>query len=120
WRLLGAERLHDNGSDLAAVVIEELTQSVQVGVGEGQRGAGEGLGYAGRLDAWEEMRIEVGVRRGVGGERPVVPAVVATKQNLVAPRGAAGDTHRDGAGLAAALGVAHHFRTGDGPHQFLG
>src|SRR5262249_51729719 len=55
-----------------------------------------------------------------GGQVPVVPAVVAAEEDPVAAGGAAGDAHGHGAGLPAALGVAHHLGAGDGPAQLLG
>ena len=51
---------------------------------------------------------------------PVVPAVVAAEEDLVAAGDAAGDAHRHGAGLAPALGVAHHLRRRHQAHQHLG
>ena len=60
------------------------------------------------------MLVQVGIDREIGGQVPVVPTVVAAKENLVAARGAPGDPHGDGARLATSFGVANHLGTGDG------
>ena len=46
--------------------------------------------------------------------------MIAGEEYLVLARGAARDADGHGAGLAAALGVAHHLRAGDGVDQKLG
>ena len=119
-RSLGAHRLHHDRRDLALILLEELPQVVEVFVDEGNRRAGKRPRHAGRLDAGEGELARLRVDKVVGGLVPVVPAVIAGEEYLVPSCGASRDADGHGAGLAAALGVAHHLRAGDGVDQQLG
>src|SRR4051812_21356607 len=66
------------------------------------------------------MRVEVRFGGEVGGQIPVMPAVVAAEEDLVAPGGPPGDPDGDGTRLSATLGITRHLGAGDGPGQLLG
>ncbi len=48
-----------------------------------------------------------------------MPAVISTEKDLVPARCSTRDTNRDGARLAAALGISNHLGTGDRANKFL-
>ena len=102
-----------------ACCFEQGGEFIGIAIGKRQGRALQTAGHANRLNAIKEMRGQP-LGSDVGGLVPVVPAVVAAKQHLVAAGDPARDPHRNGTGLAAALAVAHHFRRGHNPHQLLG
>ena len=117
---LRAQRLHDDGGHFASMLLQEPLQRGQVTVRERVTRAGQPLRHPDRLDPRKEVVVEPVVRGQVGGQIPVMPAVVTAKQHLVPPRRAARDAYRDSAGLATALGIAHHLGARDRADQLLG
>ena len=118
-RQLGAHRLHHDRGDLALVLVQQAPERVQVALREGQRGPGERLRYADRPRAGDWEAAGRRVFEKVRGLVPVVPAVVAAEDYLVASGRAPGDPRRHGAGVAAALRVADHLRARDRVDQDL-
>ena len=58
------------------------------------------------------MARETGVVTEIRCQVPVVPAVIAAKRHLVLAAGGAGDSNRNGIGLAAGAGESDHVRPG--------
>ena len=118
-RQRGAARcLHDDAGDLAPVALELLLERGQIVVAERQRGAGQAVRHALRLDPRQQVRVEHAFVLQIGGKVPVVPAVIAAEQHLLAAGIAPRDTHRNCVRLAAPLTVAHHLGAGDRVDQF--
>ena len=115
-----ARRLHHDRRHLAAMLLEQILQHVQVAVGKGYGRAGENARNPGGINVGKGVLTAFRVHQVVRRLVPVVPAVVAAEKDLVLVGGSPGDAHRHRAGLAAALGIAHHFGAGYGGDQLFG
>ena len=102
------------------MIVQQLAERVQVAVGKRNRRACERLRHPNRLDARKKMGVEVRVSGEIGGQIPVVPAVVTAKEYFVAAGDTAGDADRNRTRLAATFGIADHLGAGNCFDQLLG
>ena len=117
---VGASRFHDHAGHLTPVLLQQLSQRVQIVVFEGQGGVQQASGDSQRGDSVHEVLFQGSTRGQIGRQVPVVPAVIAAKGHLVPAGGCPGDADGYHVGLPAALAEAHHFGAGNDLGQQFG
>ena len=106
FRHLRTHRFHHHAGEVVAQLGQGRLKGGKVVVFERQRRALEFARHALRLEAGEQVAVEgIGLAE-VGGQIPVMPAVVAAESHAAAAGGGAGNAHAHGHGVAPAAGVA--------------
>ena len=111
-RFYAAYGFHDDGRQLVAVLVDDGRECLEVVEVERMQGAREPARHTRRLEAGQQVALQLIAAAEVHRQIPIVPAVIPAKSDLVAAGGGPGDADGFGHHFAPRSGVGHHLGPG--------